>query len=102
MFVIIPFSKSYPSTTCNAANEQQTFKIVHQFHPSYGREYEVLAHKQNWGEDRVSYVDEAGKYHCIPANWTNIDLPNPFERYDNNKVYFRIFDLIELKNIISK
>ena len=62
----------------------------------------MLAHKKNWGEDRVGYKDEESKYHSIPANWTDLTPPDPFERYDNNKVYFRIFDLIELKNIIDK
>ena len=62
----------------------------------------MLVRKKNWGEDRISYYDEKGNYRCIPATWTDLIAPDSFERSSNHKAYFRIFDLIELKNIIVK
>jgi Family of unknown function (DUF5372) len=29
-------------------------RVTHRFHPLFGRDFEFVAHRQNWGEDRVS------------------------------------------------
>ncbi len=90
------------STAHNAVEEQQTFRITHPFHPLACREYVLLSHKLNWGEDRVSFKDEDGLYHCIPANWTDVIPRDPFEFCGNNDSYFRIDDLIEVRDIVRK
>ncbi|MGZ6690002.1 MAG: DUF5372 family protein, partial [Solirubrobacteraceae bacterium] len=28
-------------------------RVTHPFHPLYGRDFEFVAHRHNWGEDRV-------------------------------------------------
>lgn len=86
----------------NATDDKQTFRITHPFHPLSGREYILITHKLNWGEDRVSFKDENGDYHCIPANWTDINPPDPYERSENNKSFFRINDLIEIEKLVRK
>lgn len=90
------------STAPNAVDEAQTFRIVHPFHPLSGKEYILITHKLNWGEDRVSFKDEKGEYHCIPSTWTNINPPDLYERNGNDKSFFRINDLIEVREIIRK
>ncbi len=91
-----------PPTVPSAVDREQTFCIIHPFHPLYGREYILITHKLNWGEDRVSFKDENGDYHCIPVHWTDINPPDPFERCGDNDSYFRVSDLIEVKDIIHK
>ena len=90
------------STVPSAVDGEQTFRITHPFHPLCGKEYVLITHKLNWGEDRVSFKDENGDYHCIPAHWTDINPPDPFERCGDNDSYFRVNDLIEIKDIIRK
>ena len=34
--------------------------MTHLFHPLSGRDFEFVAHRQNWGEDRVHLHDENG------------------------------------------
>lgn len=62
----------------------------------------LIVHKLNWGEDRVSFKDETGTSHCIAASWTDVAPPAPFERCGDNGSYFRINDLIELRDIVRK
>ncbi len=28
-------------------------RVTHRFHPLFGRDFEFVAHRHNWGEDRV-------------------------------------------------
>jgi hypothetical protein len=44
--------------------------VTHPFHPLYGRDFEFVAHRQNWGEDRVHLHDETGQLFSLPAAWT--------------------------------
>jgi Family of unknown function (DUF5372) len=90
------------STAPNPVDKRQTFHITHPFHTLTGREYVLIVHKLNWGEDRVSFKDEKGKYHCIPATWTDINPPDPYERTGDDYSYFRIDDLREIKDIIRR
>ena len=52
--------------------------MTHPFHPLYGRDFEFVAHRHNWGEDRVHLHDENGKLFSLPAGWTDVAAPDPF------------------------
>ena len=52
--------------------------MTHPFHPLYGRDFEFVAHRHNWGEDRVHLHDEYGKLFSLPAGWTDVAAPDPF------------------------
>jgi hypothetical protein len=41
--------------------------VTHPFHPLFGREFEFVAHRQNWGDDRVHLHDENGALFSLPA-----------------------------------
>ena len=45
--------------------------MTHPFHPLYGRDFEFVAYRQNWGEDRVHLHDENGQLFSLPAAWTD-------------------------------
>ena len=53
-------------------------RVTHPFHPLYGRDFEFVAHRQNWGEDRVHLHDENGVLFSLPAGWTDVAAADPF------------------------
>ena len=36
----------------------------------------MATRRQNWGEDRVMFFDEAGRLRSVLASWTNVDEPD--------------------------
>ena len=40
--------------------------------------FEFVAHRQNWGEDRVHLHDENGQLFSLPAGWTDVAAADPF------------------------
>ena len=52
--------------------------MTHPFHPLYGRDFEFVAYRQNWGEDRVHLHDENGRLFSLPAGWTDVAGADPF------------------------
>ena len=46
--------------------------MTHPFHSLYGRDFEFVACRQNWGEDRVHLHDENGQLFSLPAGWTDV------------------------------
>jgi Family of unknown function (DUF5372) len=53
-------------------------RVTHPFYPLYGRDFEFVAHRQNWGEDRVHLRDENGRLFWLPAGWTDVAAADPF------------------------
>ncbi|MCP4948915.1 MAG: hypothetical protein GY923_15580, partial [Aestuariibacter sp.] len=51
---------------------QQTFEVTHQFHPLFGQQFELLDHRQTWGEDRIYFSDAQGQPKSLPAAWTSV------------------------------
>ena len=52
--------------------------MTHPFHPLCGRDFEFVAYRQNWGEDRVHLHDENGQLFSLPAAWTDAVAADPF------------------------
>jgi uncharacterized protein DUF5372 len=52
--------------------------VTHRFHPLSGRDFEFVAYRQNWGEDRVHLHDENGELFSLPAGWTDVAAADPF------------------------
>jgi hypothetical protein len=46
-------------------------RVTHRFHPLFGREFEFVALRQNWGEHRVVLHDAQGELFSLPAGWTD-------------------------------
>ena len=53
-------------------------RVTHPFHPLYGRDFEFVAYRQNWGEDRVHLHDGNGQLFSPPAGWTDVAAADPF------------------------
>src|SRR5881396_2978841 len=53
----------------------QVFTVTHPFHPLRGQSFDLLAVRNNWGGDRVSYVDAQGRLRTLPIEWTDVQTP---------------------------
>jgi hypothetical protein len=81
--------------------EAQRFRVTHPFHPLFGREFEVLFFRRDWGDDRVSYRNESGSEASIPVSFTDLRVPDPFVVMAAGRCRFRFEDLIELTKLVE-
>ena len=51
--------------------------MTHTFHPLRGQAFEAITVRNNWGGDRVSYLDAKGRLRTLPVEWTDIQGPDP-------------------------
>jgi len=65
--MILSWHSQGQSTTPNAKGIK-TFKVTHTFIPQYGTEYEYVARRLNWGQDRVVYLDKNSNSAKIPTS----------------------------------
>src|SRR5258708_5782632 len=49
------------STTPHPDDRYRRVRVTHRFHPLFVQDFEFVAHRQNWGEDRVHLRDENGE-----------------------------------------
>ncbi|MGW4126339.1 DUF5372 family protein [Nocardia sp. NPDC004711] len=76
--------------------------MTHRFHPLFGREYEFVEHRLNWGEDRVSMRDEDGRLFSLPAGWTDVAAPDPFVVIAEGRCPFTTSGLLALAELIDR
>ena len=84
-------------------------RVTHRFHPLYGREYEFVVHRQNWGEDRVYYYDEQGelcsengKLFSVLTGWTDAAPVDPFVVVADGRCPFTTAGLLALADLIDR
>jgi hypothetical protein len=70
--------------------------IIHQFHPLFGRQFELAVHQNHWGKDRVFFLDDHKHLRSVPAAWTNAVTADPFVVISAGRSWFRAEDLLEL------
>ena len=81
--------------------EHGFFKVTHPHHPLYGQQFELLAQRQNWGEDRVMFLDENGRLRSLPSGWTSLVSPDPFVVVSRGRALFRVVDLLSLRALLD-
>jgi Family of unknown function (DUF5372) len=77
-------------------------RVTHRFHPLFGREYEFVVHRQNWGEDRVHLHDENGVLFSLPAAWTDVAPVDPFVVLAEGRCPFVTTDLLALAELVDR
>jgi Family of unknown function (DUF5372) len=75
--------------------------VTHPFHPWFGREFVFLAVRQTWSEDRVFFLDTAGRQWSLPVGWTDAVDPDAFVVMAAGRCAFRLADLVELRSLID-
>jgi Family of unknown function (DUF5372) len=80
----------------------RTFQVTHPFHPWHGRQFELVAYKSAWGEDRVYFYNEEQELIALPASWTDVIATNPFVWVAGGRALFRPDDLVELADLLRR
>ena len=60
-----------------------------------------MTFRQNWGEDRVYFYDEAERLRSIPRAWTSLRTPDLFVEVSDGRSAFRVCDLVELAELLA-
>jgi hypothetical protein len=76
--------------------------VAHLFHPLAGRDFEFVACRQNWGEDRVRLHDEDGQLFSLPAGWTDAVAADPFVVVAAGRCPFTIDGLLAVADLIDR
>ena len=76
--------------------------MTHPFHPLFGREFEFVVHRRNWGEDRVHVRDGDGGLLSLPAIWTNVAALDPFVVIAEGRCPFTMTGLLGLADLIDR
>ena len=76
--------------------------MTHPFHPLFGREFEFVEARQNWGEDRVVLHDEQGAVFSLPAAWTDAGVVDPFVVVAAGRCPFTTAGLLGLAVLIDR
>ncbi len=72
------------------------------FHPLFGRDFEVVVQRQNWGEDRVHLRDGDGVLFSLPAAWTDVAVLDPFVVIAEGRCPFTTAGLLGLADLIDR
>ena len=67
-----------------------------------GQTFEVLAVRNNWGGDRVSYLDATGRLRTLPVEWTDVRMPDPAVTVGAGRAFFRADLLRQLRRLIDE
>jgi hypothetical protein len=54
-----------------------------------------------WGEDRVYFHHDDGRFTSIPASWTSLGAADPFVWLAAGRSYFRVEDLIAVADLVE-
>jgi hypothetical protein len=76
--------------------------VTHPFHPLAGQDFEFVAHRQNWGEDRVHLHDENGELFSLPAGWTDVAAADPFVVIAAGRCPFTTDDLLAVAGLVDQ
>jgi hypothetical protein len=76
--------------------------VTHPFHPLCGQDFEFVAYRQNWGEDRVHLHDENGQLFSLPAAWTDVAPADPFVVVAAGRSPFTIDGLLAAADLIDR
>jgi hypothetical protein len=62
----------------------------------------VATRKQNWGEDRVMFLDAHGRLRSMLASWTSLADEDAFAQVSAGRSWFRIDDLLKLAALLGQ
>lgn len=77
-------------------------RILHHFHPLFGKSVKVVSKRYEFGEDRVFYYDGSGHIAWIPASWTDVVTTDLYIATSAGRAFFKTQDLLELVELVKK
>jgi hypothetical protein len=76
--------------------------VTHCFHPLFGREFELVNYRNNWGVYRVYYYDETGLLASLEASWTDWEGADRFVELAGGQAIARVEDLLRLVGLLGE
>jgi Family of unknown function (DUF5372) len=67
----------------------------------FEQQFELIARRRNWGEDRVWFWDPEGRVQTLPTSWTDAGGVDRFVAVAAGRSLFRVAELIELAGEIE-
>jgi Family of unknown function (DUF5372) len=67
----------------------------------FEQQFELIARRQNWGEDRVWFRDREERVQTVPTSWTDAGGVDRFVVVAAGRSLFRVAELIELAREIE-
>ena len=58
--------------------------------------------RNNWGGDRVSYLDATGRFRTLPVEWTDVHSRDPAVMLAAGRAFFRVDLLRQLRKLIDE
>jgi Family of unknown function (DUF5372) len=58
--------------------------------------------RNNWGGDRVSYLDAKGRLRTLPVEWTDVHGSDPVITVGAGRAFFRADLLRQLRGLINE
>jgi len=89
------------STTPDEDDRYRRVRVTHRFHPLFGRDFEFVVHRRNWGEDRVFCRGEDGGLFSLPAGWTDVVGEDPFVVIAAGRCPFTVDGLLGLAAVVD-
>jgi hypothetical protein len=80
----------------------QVFTVTHPFHPLRGKTFELLAVRNNWGSDRVSFLSAEGRLRTLPLEWTDVHRPDLVVTLGAGRALFRADLLRQLRRLVDE
>jgi Family of unknown function (DUF5372) len=68
----------------------------------FEQQFELIACRRNWGEDRVWFRDKEGCVHTLPTSWTDAGGVDQFVAVGAGRSLFRVAELFELARQIER
>ena len=62
----------------------------------------MVAHRNQWGEDRLFYRNAEGHRASLPARWTSVVPEDPYIAVGAGRSRFRVPDLIDLAALVAE
>jgi len=80
----------------------QVFTVTHPFHPLRGQSFDLIAVRNNWGGDRVSYLGTEGRLRTLPLEWTDVHKPDLVVTVGAGRAIFRADLLRQLRRLVDE
>jgi hypothetical protein len=75
---------------------KKTFKVIHPFHPDYGKIFDLVNYRNSWKSQYVEYIGSDGILCSIPLSWTDAAGIDAFIEISKGRSFFHIKSLLRL------
>jgi len=80
---------------------KKTFKVIHPFHPDYGKKFDLVNYRNSWKSQYVEYIGSDGILCSMPLSWTDAAGIDPFIEISKGRSVFHIKNLLRLCELAS-